>query len=157
MWFQSKQNEGSTFYFTIKVPIQPPASPHANTPNGLLASVSSDSETGSLPDPSSIPILLAEDNELNQVIIKRLLWSMGYKDLTIVGNGLEAVEEVRKRSFAIVLMDCMMPVMSGFEATQLIRKEAGEKLTIIALTADAFRETGKKCLDVGMNYVITKP
>jgi len=103
-------------------------------------------------------ILLAEDNLINQQIVKRLLSKLGYNNLTIVENGKQAVDEVMSTTFDVVLMDLMMPEMNGLQATKLIRaSHTKPQPKIIALTADAFLETKEECLKSGMEEVITKP
>ena len=151
MWFESTENVGSSFYFSIHVPVYQMNSEvkKAKSNETLRKDV--------IPMKIDVPILVAEDNTMNQIVIKKLLNHFGFNDVTIVENGLLAVEEASKKKYKIVLMDCMMPVLSGFEATIRIRNELKQQPVIIALTADAFKETEKRCLDIGMNCVITKP
>jgi len=107
---------------------------------------------------SSIKILLAEDNQINQKVIVKLLHFIGYYDITVVENGLEAVKAVTENQFDAVLMDVMMPEMGGIEATQILRKSLPDfLLPIFAITANAFEDDKKKCLEAGMNATITKP
>ena len=108
---------------------------------------------------SSINLLVAEDNVMNQIVIKKILRSIGYSKITVVENGQKAVEAATNTHFDIILMDCMMPIVSGIEATEMIRNtlEPGKQPFIIALTADAFKENANNCIAVGMNEVITKP
>ncbi len=104
-------------------------------------------------------VLLAEDNIVNQKVMSRFLdrWNI---DLTIVDNGEEAVEIVKKEDFDLVLMDLQMPVMDGYEATRLIRKlndPVKQSVPIIALTAAALKEVKEEVFACGMNDFITKP
>ncbi len=102
-------------------------------------------------------VLLADDNKINQQVSTALLVGHGL-EVTVVGNGLEAVEAVKKNRFDIALMDIQMPEMDGFQATQLIRKlPGGTNLPIIALTAHAMVGDREKSLSAGMNDHITKP
>lgn len=101
-------------------------------------------------------ILIAEDNLINQKLMKKFLDKHGV-EFMIVGNGQEAVDACRENKIAIVLMDCQMPIMDGFEATKAIRKEFGNQLEIIAMTAYASNEDKIKCYDAGMNKFLTKP
>ncbi|MDR0869638.1 MAG: response regulator [Planctomycetaceae bacterium] len=107
-----------------------------------------------------IHILIAEDNKINQIVAVNLLKECGFSCDT-AANGTEAVDKVRTGSYDAVLMDCQMPGMDGYEATDLIRKweEAiGKKrLPIIALTANATKEDIQKCLDAGMDAYCSKP
>ncbi|MCL2744937.1 MAG: response regulator [Planctomycetaceae bacterium] len=107
-----------------------------------------------------VHILVVEDNKINQIVAKNLLEEAGFS-CDVVTNGIEACNAVRQKDYDIVLMDCLMPEMDGFEATDLIRKwerEHGKKrLPIIALTANATKEDVRKCFDVGMDAYCSKP
>lgn len=100
-------------------------------------------------------ILVAEDNLVNQQLMEALLDDFGF-NYKIVANGREAYEATLLESYQLVLMDCQMPEMDGFEATKKIR-ESDKDLPILAMTANAFRSTKEKCFQVGMNSFITKP
>lgn len=108
--------------------------------------------------PENLRILLAEDNDINAEIILDMLKAEGRRVIR-VGNGKVAVEAVSQHEFDLVLMDCQMPVMDGFEATRAIRSLSSEKanVPIIALTANAYAEDRQRCLDAGMNDHIAKP
>ncbi|MBF0096910.1 MAG: response regulator [Magnetococcales bacterium] len=102
-------------------------------------------------------VLLADDNKINQQVSTALLEGHGLQ-VTVVGNGREAVEAVKQNAFEIALMDIQMPEMDGFQATRMIRTlPGGEKLPIIALTAHAMVGDREKSLTAGMNDHITKP
>ncbi|MBF0184789.1 MAG: response regulator [Magnetococcales bacterium] len=102
-------------------------------------------------------VLLADDNKINQQVSTALLEGHGLQ-VTVVGNGLEAVEAVRNQAFDIALMDIQMPEMDGFQATKRIRQmPGGENLPIIALTAHAMVGDKEKSIAAGMNDHITKP
>lgn len=107
-------------------------------------------------------ILVAEDNVLNMEIAKTILGDMGAV-ITEANNGKEAVEaftENEPGTFDLILMDLMMPVMDGYEATKEIRafdREDAANIPIVAMTANAFVEDAKKCIDAGMNGHLAKP
>ncbi len=102
-------------------------------------------------------ILVAEDNEINQLVIKDILNQAGVI-VTLVGNGREAIEKIRENTYDLVLMDLQMPVMDGLEACREIRKvEQFKDLPILAMTAHAMVEDRQKCLKAGMNDHVTKP
>jgi CheY-like chemotaxis protein len=109
----------------------------------------------------NLSILLVEDNELNQRLMKISLKKNNYT-VTVANNGLEGVEFFKKQKFDLILMDLMMPVMDGFEATREIRKiEALEEnrsyTPIIAFTANTLNNDYDKCVRGGMDDILEKP
>lgn len=108
-----------------------------------------------------ISILLVEDNKLNQRLMESSLKKFGYR-IEVANNGLEAVEKYKEKHdhFDLIIMDIMMPVMDGLEATRQIRIfEQNKKLRIpiIALTANTFNADRERCLSYGMDEYIAKP
>jgi len=101
-------------------------------------------------------ILLAEDNDINRMIATIVLKSNGYH-ITEVLDGKEAVAELTRQSFDLVLMDMQMPFMDGLEATRIIRKHINKKVPIIALTASVIKEEKTRCVQAGMNDFLMKP
>jgi CheY-like chemotaxis protein len=102
-------------------------------------------------------ILIVEDNPVNQKLIAFLLARAGY-GYDVAENGLIALERLKSASYRLVLMDMMMPVMNGFDATRAIRADPALKsLPIIALTANALKGEEAKCLAAGCNAYIPKP
>jgi CheY-like chemotaxis protein/nitrogen-specific signal transduction histidine kinase/HPt (histidine-containing phosphotransfer) domain-containing protein len=110
-------------------------------------------------------ILLAEDNIINQKVVSGQLQKLGYAADT-VANGLEVLAALQRLSYDIILMDCHMPKMDGYEATQAIRKKEGSldpsgfhrsPVHIIAITANAMQGDAEKCFAAGMNDYLSKP
>lgn len=104
-------------------------------------------------------VLLVEDNPTNQIVAETLLKQMGFQ-IHIVANGAEAIEALTRVSYALVLMDCQMPVMNGFDATKAIRHREtslGIHTPIVAMTANAMDSDREKCLASGMDAFISKP
>jgi two-component system sensor histidine kinase/response regulator len=102
-------------------------------------------------------ILLVEDNDINQQVARQILETAG-GEVTVAGNGKEALEKARTAEFDAVLMDIQMPVMDGYEATKRIRQIDGlHTLPIIAMTAHAMKKDREKCLAAGMNDYVSKP
>ncbi len=106
-------------------------------------------------------VLLAEDNLVNQQVAKRILNKLGYS-VHVVNNGQEALESLETLPYALILMDCQMPIMDGFETTYVIRKQESEDLSrkripIIAMTANAMQGDRERCLAVGMDDYLAKP
>ena len=103
--------------------------------------------------------LLVEDNEVNQIIAKGALKKLGIST-DVTNNGEEAIDAIQDKHYDIVLMDCEMPIMDGFEATRAIRaweKSLGKHVPIIALTADDTEDCRKACLEAGMDDFMKKP
>jgi two-component system sensor histidine kinase/response regulator len=108
---------------------------------------------------SSLRILVAEDNTINQVLVVRLLQKLGHVPTT-VDNGREALEALKTECFDLVLMDVQMPEMDGFSATREIRnaeRHTANRIPIIALTANAMKGDEEACLEAGMDAYLSKP
>ena len=105
-----------------------------------------------------IRILVAEDNPVNQKVVLKQLQSLGYQ-AEVVNNGQEALDRLKERDYDVVLMDCQMPIMDGYRATQEIRSFEGDRrhTTIIAITANAMPEDRDRCMDAGMDDYLSKP
>jgi CheY-like chemotaxis protein len=108
--------------------------------------------------PHAMDVLLVEDNAINQKLAIVLLERWGHR-VTVAENGEVALDWVAKHNFDVVLMDMMMPVMDGLEATRRIRAlgTAAAKVPIVAMTANAMESDRERCLEAGMNEYISKP
>jgi PAS domain S-box-containing protein len=138
-----------------------------NIDNNLVENKKSTSNNNDQPNNEQVPtdnklmnILLAEDNIINQAFAKEVLKKLGCT-VTLAVNGLEAVQKIQEDNFDLVFMDCQMPEMDGYEATQIICKMKSENkianTPIIALTANALKGDKEKCLEAGMDDYVTKP
>jgi CheY-like chemotaxis protein len=178
---ESEEGVGTTAWFTVtfektkphvsagdaQATSSPPIDRYATGPSPLdTVEVSNNSYV----DLSNVPkeevrICIAEDNPINQKIALQYVQRLGYHNVDAYENGMKAVEGLRQkanegRPYHIVLMDVMMPVLDGYEATKLIRKdpiEAVRKILVIAMTASAIQGDREKCLAAGMNDYLAKP
>jgi signal transduction histidine kinase/DNA-binding NarL/FixJ family response regulator len=150
---------GATFYFTIattaKIATTSPETPESSPKLALHTPIFPDSRLNGTQKP---PVLLVEDNPVNQTVAQFMLKQLGY-DYKIANNGAEAIEALCEIEYALVLMDIEMPVMDGISATQAIRKkwQTPNHPYIIALTAYAMAGDRERCLNAGMQDYITKP
>jgi signal transduction histidine kinase/CheY-like chemotaxis protein len=147
---ESVEGEGSSFWFS------------ASFERSRLLPESADkssSEQG-MPLPNA-KILLVEDNEINQMVAQKMLEKVGLKAV-LANDGVEALKILNDQSFDLVLMDCQMPEMDGFDATREIRRLElqslkDERLPIVAMTANVMSGDKERCLEVGMDDYIGKP
>lgn len=143
----SELGKGSTFWFEVPYAI---TSKKAGTPvreSKLKAAKKSNKR-----------ILLAEDNEINQLVAIKQLETLGMA-VDLAKNGHEVLKLLKQQSYGLILMDCQMPELDGIQATLLIREQGYSKadLPIIALTAHVFDEDRERCLKAGMNDFLSKP
>jgi signal transduction histidine kinase/ActR/RegA family two-component response regulator len=154
IWLESAEGQGSTFFFTTPLP---PGKPPAGDEE---TSVAAKSQSPTEPPPRRrLSILVAEDNVVNQLLIRTLLEKRGHR-VTVVWNGAAVLAARLQDRFDCILMDIQMPEMDGYEATRRIRaeeSETGVHTPIIALTAHAMEGDREKCLQAGLDSYISKP
>jgi PAS domain S-box-containing protein len=143
----SSKGHGSTFFFNLTLP----QSNHPSQPSPPEQNATPEIREG-------VKLLLVEDNKVNQKVAMAILRKAGCT-VDAVENGQDAVQQITKVNYDLVLMDCQMPVMDGFEATARIRAMDGAiaRVPIIAITAHAMKDDRQKCLDGGMDDYISKP
>jgi len=144
---ESRPGSGSTFLLTVPLTMaQAPEMEAESAP-----------ESAAQDELSGVRVLVAEDNEINQMIITEILSSFGI-EVTIAGDGLETLEKLKNGSFDVVLMDIQMPEMDGLTAAAQIRADSRyETLPILAMTANAGAEHRAESIAAGMNDHLTKP
>ena len=150
LWVESVEGKGSQFFFTI-----------TNTKGSGRVSVESSFDnanyTAALEKIKHKSVLLVEDNRLNQELALTLL-SQKEVQVDLAENGQEALDKIEAHDYDAILMDCLMPIMDGFEATRKIRQQSKyHDVPIIALTANAMKEDIARALEAGMNGHIAKP
>jgi CheY-like chemotaxis protein len=146
IWVNSRENQGSSFQFQLSFTI----ATHKTADNHVSNAEESTS--------TSIKVLVVEDNEVNQLIINRVLKARNYQ-VSMASNGQQAINQLESNYFDIVLMDIQMPVMDGYDAIQYIRNSGKpfQHIPIIALTAYAIKSEIEKCMDAGANDFVSKP
>jgi signal transduction histidine kinase/ActR/RegA family two-component response regulator len=150
----SEPGHGSTFWFTVPLAVSSaPAIRSSSSPARTAPGPSSDG--GSRP---TSRVLVAEDNPVNQRVAVRMLERLGVQ-ADVAGDGVAALHCLSQREYDLVLMDCQMPELDGFEATSRIRagEGPGQRTPIIAMTASAMRGDRERCLAAGMDDYVAKP
>ena len=158
----SREGCGSTFWFSARFGIDRTPAVFAASSRRALAGTTEAARTAERTSASQTStahcILLAEDNIVNEKVACRTLEKLDYR-VEVVRNGREAVDAWATGRFALILMDCQMPVLDGYEATREIRKResGGRRIPIIACTAHAMKDHDLECKAAGMDDCITKP
>jgi CheY-like chemotaxis protein len=147
--FHSELGVGSTFWFVLELAkADAVSSSRGKAPSSLLPKNS-----------KSWQILVAEDNAINQKVVSAMLEGLGFR-VDIAGDGREALTRWQQGTYDLILMDCQMPAMSGFEVAAAIReRESGgnERIPIIAMTAQAYAQDRERCTRAGMDDHLPKP
>ena len=105
-----------------------------------------------------LKVLLAEDNAVNRMLFQKMLTKLGHQ-VYVAEDGREALAQLRKQTVDLVLMDCQMPELDGYQATRELRSWGGfySTIPVIALTASALEEDRRQCIAAGMNDFLSKP
>ena len=158
LWVESRPAQGSTFHFTApfeNARTGDAAGPRPAVPAGIpMLAAAVQTATA-----SSLRVLVAEDNAVNQNLILSVLKKEGHT-VELAGNGREVLAAWERSRFDLILMDVQMPLMDGFEATAVIRKReerSGSHVPIVAITAHAMQGDREHCLQAGMDEYLTKP
>jgi len=156
IWAESEFGQGSEFHVTAT--FEAPQPELALPRSGRKDDARWTQAKLSVPKTKPLYVLVAEDNPANRIVARASLEQAGFQ-VKQVENGLEAIEQLKAFPFDVVLMDCRMPVMDGYEATKSIRQLEGtiSQVPIIALTAGAFKEDRDRAQEAGMNDFIPKP
>jgi len=144
----SEAGEGSTFWFTIALAHVPPS-------DASLSGDATERKADEI-DLRGLRVLVAEDNIVNQRVIERQLTQVGCA-VRCANNGQLAIQALKESTFDLILMDCQMPEMDGYEATRVIRQSEYRDIPVIAFTAHALPSEREKCLAAGMDDCLTKP
>ncbi|SES87742.1 Signal transduction histidine kinase [Pseudomonas graminis] len=145
---RAQSSEGLGSVFQLQIPLQRVQQAVIKPESGAV---------GELPQSRDACVLLVEDNPVNRTVVEAMLRSLGLQ-VSVAADGLEAVNMAGRESFAVILMDCRLPVMDGYEATRQIRLLPGlATVPIIALTANAQHGDREICLQAGMNDYLAKP
>ncbi|MDH5523962.1 MAG: ATP-binding protein [Desulfobulbaceae bacterium] len=148
---ESKEGEGSLFWCTIDFEV---AEQVAQEDDRIKREVKQENIA------LSGKILLVEDNKVNQLVATKMIKSIGLA-VDVAENGKQALKAVTNESYDLILMDCQMPEMDGYEATRQLRSSGGadnvNKIPIIAMTANALADDRRKCLEAGMDDYLAKP
>ncbi len=151
---ESELGRGSSFWFRIPFALRAPE-PREQVEHAIIAAARSPIEARAT---RPVRVLVADDNPVNQRVAQKMLERLGYR-ADVVGNGHEVIDALSHVPYDIVLMDCLMPEMDGFEATRAIRSgpAPARDVRIVALTANAMAGDRERCIAAGMDDYVSKP
>jgi CheY-like chemotaxis protein/HPt (histidine-containing phosphotransfer) domain-containing protein len=151
--FDSRPGSGSSFWFTLCLPESADVSEEPKTCDNESFVPGNEEGRG------AARVLIVDDDATNRMVLEELFKKTG-AEIAVAADGSQAVEICEQNVFDLILMDCRMPVLDGFEATSRIRnitRRTGNRPVILALTADVTRETRQRCSEVGMDGYLVKP
>jgi CheY-like chemotaxis protein/two-component sensor histidine kinase len=152
--FESKEGEGSTFWFRIPMPIHVAAESESLGDTCPIHS-------NRIPA-TSARALIIEDHPVNQLLLSKLLTKFGFAIVDTADHGEIGVQKLEGTQYDIIFMDCQMPIMDGYEATRIIREREtsgaiANRHLIVAMTANAMLQDRERCFEIGMDEYLTKP
>ncbi len=156
----STQGEGAAFYFTL--PTRAATAPAPDGPPSTASSAAPSTAPSAAPAalPRRMRVLVAEDTEMNRQLVRLLLKRLDC-DVDEVGDGAQALAALERNAYDLVLMDCMMPVLDGYEATRRWRQREADgnrvRTPVVALTASAIEGDRQRCFEAGMDDYLAKP
>ena len=161
----SQLGRGSTFWFTLPL-VTPSASGDTSETSPVPADEADEAaDDDPTPLPSGLRVLVADDNPMNQTLTARMLTHLGCNH-DMVSDGQQAIDAIDKAEYDLVLMDCQMPILDGYDAVRLIRQQElwkgigphdPRRLPVVALTASAMETDRQRCFDAGMDDYMSKP
>ena len=151
---ESDIGKGTSFYFLLPLEVAEEGVSPVNFETDL-----SDNAPKNMENYGEASLLVVDDHPVNRMFAQKLLKKMGFSHIDLAENGVQALEKATQKPYAIILMDCQMPEMDGYEATQKIRdiETEGQHIPIIAVTANAMVGDREKCLNAGMDDYLSKP
>jgi len=150
IWLKSTKDKGSTFFFTLVL---------ETVEEVINTTKDTHTQPTQMEAPPTLNIILAEDNAVNQLLVKRILEKREHQ-VTVATTGQAVLNLLKEKPFDLILMDVQMPEMDGYQATMQIRKKEEKKgghIPIIAMTAHTMQEDKLRCLEVGMDAYLAKP
>jgi PAS domain S-box-containing protein len=153
---ESRPGEGSTFWFTLSLPLAPQASSRSEPKGVAPRTADSSLRIRAAARGQDTRVLVVDDNVINLKIAQRMLENLGFR-VDVGSNGREALAKVQESPYDLIFMDCQMPELDGYEATRILRRDQLTASPIIAMTAHAMAGDRDKCIEAGMDDYVSKP